>query len=338
MSNDMKKQINFSSVGNSINLLLEDKDIMIVSLDLLHQDDTKEDHNRNMCNISHECIEKSIDCMRAKPIIYRLSYSGIDVTEHAKNDNERNNMRIAGIIPFDTTFKFIKRDNGKTYLNCDAIIYKKYSPQLVEILKENDGSLEISTELDAFGTQDEKSGVFFLNSFILQGVCILSKTVMAGIEGSILKVLKFSKNYEEQANMRYLQFSKKMLSNEEIFVKIKNRKEENTLENNEISNPVEFSLKKEDFGSGDEVEVDKSKEAMSESDWGNIDKISLRNKVLSAKNYKSLINDVYLKVEDGWEDAPSEKLGYPIMEIKDGKAVYNRYGLSSALGYAKKHI
>ena len=75
---------------------------------------------------------------------------------------------------------------------------------------------------------------------------------------------------------------------------------------------------------------------MSESSWGSVNKTELRKKVLDAKNYKTLVKEVYALVEEGWEDAPSSKLKYPIMEIKDGKAVYNRYGLASALAYAQK--
>ena len=74
---------------------------------------------------------------------------------------------------------------------------------------------------------------------------------------------------------------------------------------------------------------------MSDTSWGSINKTELRKKVLNAKNYKSLVKDIYAIVEDGWEDAPSSKLKYPIMEIKNGKAVYNRYGLASALAYAQ---
>ena len=75
---------------------------------------------------------------------------------------------------------------------------------------------------------------------------------------------------------------------------------------------------------------------MSDNSWGSVNKTELRKKVLEAKNYKSLVKDVYALVEEGWEEAPSSKLKYPIMEIKDGKVVYNRYGLASALAYAKK--
>lgn len=96
-----------------------------------------------------------------------------------------------------------------------------------------------------------------------------------------------------------------------------------------------FTFAKKDFGTSGAIEVDKSKEAVSDTLWGDVDKTALRNKVLEASNYKTLVKDVYAQVEDSWEDAPSENLKYPIMEIKNGKAVYNRYGLASALGYAK---
>lgn len=82
--------------------------------------------------------------------------------------------------------------------------------------------------------------------------------------------------------------------------------------------------------------IDKSKEAMSETPWGEIDKTELRNKIMEAKNRSTLVKAVYMLVEDGWEDAPSEKLKYPVMEIKGDSVVYNRDGLASALGYAKK--
>lgn len=82
--------------------------------------------------------------------------------------------------------------------------------------------------------------------------------------------------------------------------------------------------------------IDKSKDAMSDTPWQDIDKTELRNKIIEAKNKVTLVKSVYLLVEDGWEEAPSEKLKYPVMEIKGDKIVYNRNALASALGYAKK--
>lgn len=82
--------------------------------------------------------------------------------------------------------------------------------------------------------------------------------------------------------------------------------------------------------------IDKSKEAMSDTPWGNIDKTELRNKIMEANNRDSLVKAVYMLVQDGWQDAPSERLKYPVMQIKGDSVVYNRDGLASALGYAKK--
>ena len=82
--------------------------------------------------------------------------------------------------------------------------------------------------------------------------------------------------------------------------------------------------------------VDKSKEAISEKAWGEVDKTDLRNKIMDAKNKNSLVKSVYMLVEEGWEDAPSDHLKYPVMCFEGDKLVYNRYGLASALAYARQ--
>lgn len=95
----------------------------------------------------------------------------------------------------------------------------------------------------------------------------------------------------------------------------------------------EFS--KDDLGKGSALEIDKSKEKLSTKPWENIDKTDLRNKILNASNYKSLVDDVYMLIESGWEDHPSSSLKYPIMELDANTLVYNRYGLSAALQRAE---
>lgn len=105
--------------------------------------------------------------------------------------------------------------------------------------------------------------------------------------------------------------------------------------------PVNFAVKQEVFlskdkwGTEDAIKVNKSKEAMSTGSWGGVNKTALRNRILAAKNYKSLVNDVYALVESGWEDSPSKHLKYPLMGFKDGELVYFEGALSSALGYAE---
>lgn len=406
---------------NSVDLLYDDDDISIASIDLFHIDEDGE-CNRNKCNISRETAEKSLQSIKNKPIIARFNSVCkdfvTDVTEHARNANEAFNMRVVGTIPSDSRIKFIERDNGKTYCNAEAIVYKKYVPQLVDILKKNNGSMKVSIEIKANGKENE-DGIFVIDEFVLQGVTLLSPKVPEGIEGSHLEVLRFSKQDEDLLNERYLQFSQSKESNRNIFDEIKNKikKEEtqilNSLGVNDLREKIwndldkytyhdgewegkkyyveeiypddkeiiirdnetakyynvpysvdngdvkvdvtlktevekgwherpldnkRFSLifAKEEYGTGEKIKVDKSKEAVSDKAWGDVDKTELRHKVLQAKNYKTLVRAVYAEVEDGWEDAPSEKLKYPIMLIEGDTAVYARYGLASALGYAKK--
>lgn len=70
--------------------------------------------------------------------------------------------------------------------------------------------------------------------------------------------------------------------------------------------------------------------------WGDVDKIQLRDKIMEAENRDELVKEVYALVEDGWQEAPSEHLKYPIMELDGETFYYNREALASALGYAKK--
>lgn len=417
---DKKQTFAFEEQQNSVDLLYDDDDMMIVSIDLFHIDEEGE-CNRNKCNISRETADKSLKTIFNKPIIARFNSICkdfvTDVTEHARNEDESFNMRVVGHIPSDSRITFVERDNGKTYCNAEAVIQKKYVPQLVEILKKNDGQLKVSIEIKAQGARDDE-GIFIIDKFVLNGVTLLSPKVMEGIEGSHLDVLKFSKQEIDTINEKYLKFSQSKESNRNIFDEIKEKikKEDksilNSLSINELRdklwndldkykyhdgdwigtkyyieeiypddkeivvrdnetakyykipyaidngnvdvketekvevekgwherplNEKRFSLvfAKEDYGTGETIKVDKSKDAVSDKAWGDVDKTELRHKVLNAKNYKTLVHDVYAQVEDGWEDAPSSKLKYPIMLIEGDTAVYARYGLASALGYAK---
>ncbi len=82
--------------------------------------------------------------------------------------------------------------------------------------------------------------------------------------------------------------------------------------------------------------IDKSKDSVSNTPWGDVDKVSMKDKIMEAKNRSTLVNSVYALTEPDWESAPSEHLKYPIMELKDDTFVYNKNALASALAYAKK--
>jgi hypothetical protein len=80
-----------------------------------------------------------------------------------------------------------------------------------------------------------------------------------------------------------------------------------------------------------------SKKSISTEEWGSVDKTELRNNILSAENSTDLVEKCYLLVEDGWETAPSEKLSYPVCQIKNDKLVYNRNGILAARRFLERN-
>lgn len=80
--------------------------------------------------------------------------------------------------------------------------------------------------------------------------------------------------------------------------------------------------------------VDKSKETVDMGDWnGN----KAKDDLLKEKNFKTVAKSVCLLLEDGWEEKRKGSLKYPVMNLKDGKWVYNAEGLSSARAYGEQH-
>lgn len=221
-----------------------------------------------------------------------------------------------GMIPESSNIR-IENIDGKNWIVLDGYIWKKYNYELVkDILKKSNGwsirnnkniSVEIIVDDETMGFSED--GYEILNNWTGNGITILADNVNPAIEGANMSLETKEKNFSKTD---YDEYKKGFMKDFSLFAE------------------------KEKYGTGKSLKIDKSKESASNDNWGDIDKTKLRNDVLEAKNYKSIIKDVYLKVEDGWEDAPSEHLKYPVMQIKNNTLVYNLNALSSALGYAKK--
>lgn len=221
-----------------------------------------------------------------------------------------------GMIPESSNIR-IENIDGKNWIILDGYIWKKYNYELVkDILKKSNGwsirnnkniSVEIIVDDETMGFSED--GYEILNNWTGNGITILADNVNPAIEGANMSLEIKEKNFSKTD---YDEYKKGFMKDFSLFAE------------------------KEKYGTGKSLKIDKSKESASNDNWGNIDKTKLRNDVLEAKNYKSIIKDVYLKVENGWEDAPSEHLKYPVMQIKNNTLVYNLNALSSALGYAKK--
>ena len=193
--------------------------------------------------------------------------------------------------------------DGRTFAVCDAIISKIYATEVYSLFKE-DNYRSVSSEFSCSQPNANEMGEGEVDALIVRGITLLGKSVRPAISGANMQMKKFS---EKEADEYY----------------------------SSLSNPLKkFADERDEKLNGKTYKVNKTE--LKDKSWGDVDKTVIRNKVMSAKNKSTLVKDVYLLVESGWEDSPSEHLKYPVMELVKDTFYYNRGALSSALAYAKQ--
>lgn len=223
--------------------------------------------------------------------------------------------RAFGIIPETNFARFENKvcEDGveREFLVCEGLLWNKFS-NCINIF-ERDSKKSESMELDPNSIQGYwRNGYYYYTDARFEGVCILGENVIPAMVGA--SVEKFSSsNIKEQLREMLDEFNKY------------------------FSNTTQF-IKKEDMGTGEKIEIDNSKDSADMTgSWGDVDKTKLRNDILKASNYKSLVKEAYLIVEDGWEDAPSQHLKYPHHAIRNGKLIVHKDGCQTALSFLNKN-
>ncbi len=306
--------------------------------------------NRNGSEFLEEGFREAIQSFYNKPVLAYYNSNIDDVEEHNSRlglDGDCNPFfdyqyeggeRPVGLIPESAEISVQERDGKKWIHIKGALLWYEYNHQLGELLKRK-GNKKVSVEVEFIDSYIEND-IEKVKSFVFLGITMLGtdpttrEEIQEGIEGARLELSGYA-NTEEFARFRQkMSFAyNKMNVLKKYNIEIP---EKDFKKSEETMNKEEF-LAKSEWGTEDPIEVDKSKEAVSNDSWGDVDKTALRNKVLKAKNYKTLVKSVYLLVEDGWEDSPSSHLKYPVMQYKNGTMVYNAGGLLSAQQYGEKY-
>ena len=198
--------------------------------------------------------------------------------------------RIFGYIPENQDVEFVEKD-GYLLAYIRAVISKIYATKVYDVFKKENFR---NTSVEMMTEEDDEKNV---SKFNVCGLTILGSKINGSCPDANIEMVRFS---ADEAN-KYFESKMSNIERIERIAKMAER-----------------------------YKIDKSAKAMSNDDWSNVDKTTLRNKILDAQNKAELVKAVYLKVEDGWEEAPSEKLGYPVMQLKGGTFVYNRNALANA--------
>lgn len=257
--------------------------------------------NAHKLNISEDVLRASAPSVLGKWLVADMSWR-FDAGTHTDKE------KIVGMVPKDQDVEFVEEEDGSLKAYVDVVISKIYARDFCKIFDEDDKERKVSVEMKAETAEDDENEVV---RFDIAAVTVLGKKIRPSCPNANLEIIRFS----EQDGADFFDRLKK----------------------NSLTTLQKFALeRKEQMAEKKSYKIDKSKEAMSDKPWGDVDKADMRNKIMEASNRASLVKAVYMKVEDGWEDAPSEHLKYPVMELKGDTFVYNKGGLSSALGYAKK--
>lgn len=253
--------------------------------------------NSHKVNITREILERDGKNVLGKWVI--ADYNGTDVTTHT------HNTHIIGIIPTDeSALSFVENEDGTVTMWADAIISKLYATEVYELFKKHNFR-NVSVEMATFDDEETNDGFINISGLNIFAICVLGLDVAGSCPDANMQIVRFSekdasKYYQNTKHFNLRELAEKR--NEELKV---------------TSHPI-----------------DKSKEAV---DMGSWDGDKAKDDLLKEKNYKTLAKSVCLLLEDGWEDKEKGALKYPVMNLKNGKWVYNAQGLSSARAYGEQH-
>ena len=279
----------------------EDPDFAYVELWAL-----AEGNNSHRNPFSKEVLERDADTFKGKFIVAKYDKFQNDVEGHELDES------IIGYVPPNEEVEFKNKEvEGveKEFVVVKGLLSKIYAKEVVDLFRTNNGrtvSCEFSCatqyEENEYGRAIDENGLELdvdnpILSYHIHGITILGLKYNPSVKGTEIKVKQFAEQCEQQSLKQFAE----------------ERKEKLKL----VSHPM-----------------DKSKGAVDMGDW-NGDKA--KNDLLKEKNFKTLAKSVCLLLEDGWEEKKKGALKYPVMNLKDGKWVYNAEGLSSARAYGEQH-
>lgn len=292
------------SDGNIRTIKMEDyseDEFMVASLDFLGTTP-----NSHRIEISEEVFRRCASSVLGKWLVAEVEFG--DATTHTADEC------IQGYVPREQEVRFTRDKDGYLRGVVDVVISKQYSSEFCEIFRSTNHTRAVSVEMMV--EEEDAGDKTVAKSFNIVGVTVLGILVKPSSPGSNIDITRFTektaqKGCEDFYRTVWQRYAEREQTELDAFVRNRKKKLE---------------------GKTYQINSDELKE----TPWGEVDKTELKDAVMGASNRNELVKKVYLKVQDGWEDAPSENLKYPVMELDGNTFYYNRFALASALAYARQ--
>lgn len=258
-----------------------------------------EGNNSHKNPISLDVLKRDAHTMLGKFLIAKYSDFQKDVTTHTQD------QQIVGYFPKDGKIQFKEKD-GKTFAVFDVLISKLYATPVYQLFKEHNFR-NVSAEFSCVEQEEpDENGDNPIEKIMFHGCTILGLNYKPSCEGAEMNIKRFS---AESADDYYSKHNNSL----KLFSERRKK---------ELADKKTYKINEKE---------------LKDTPWGEIDKTDIRDKIMNAENRDELVKVVYGVVEDGWQEAPSEHLKYPLMQLVGDTFYYNRNALSSALTYAKQN-
>lgn len=258
-----------------------------------------EGNNSHKNPISLDVLKRDAHTMLGKFLIAKYSDFQKDVTTHTQD------QQIVGYFPKDGKIQFKEKD-GKIFAVFDVLISKLYATPVYQLFKEHNFR-NVSAEFSCIEQEEpDENGDNPIEKIMFHGCTILGLNYKPSCEGAEMNIKRFS---AESADDYYSKHNNSL----KLFSERRKK---------ELADKKTYKINEKE---------------LKDTPWGEIDKTDIRDKVMNAENRDELVKVVYGVVEDGWQEAPSEHLKYPLMQLVGDTFYYNRNALSSALTYAKQN-
>ena len=258
-----------------------------------------EGNNSHKNPISLDVLKRDAHTMLGKFLIAKYSDFQKDVTTHTQD------QQIVGYFPKDGKIQFKEKD-GKIFAVFDVLISKLYATPVYQLFKEHNFR-NVSAEFSCIEQEEpDENGDNPIEKIMFHGCTILGLNYTPSCEGAEMNIKRFS---AESADDYYSKHNNSL----KLFSERRKK---------ELADKKTYKINEKE---------------LKDTPWGEIDKTDIRDKVMNAENRDELVKVVYGVVEDGWQEAPSEHLKYPLMQLVGDTFYYNRNALSSALTYAKQN-
>ena len=262
-------------------------------------------NNAHNLPIKLETIKDAQESLKNKPLV--AGFDGFDFEGHEVDEV------LIGYFPESSHMQYVEK-NGKNYLVAEAIMPKLYAKWAYDIFQ-RDKNKSVSMEIEVLDFEELNENETEIKKFIFNAVTVLGGTHMPACEGASATMIKFSKENAKEVYDKHL--TSQNIKRKYFDVNIPIEDDNTTYMDKDIK-------------------INNNKEAAVDSDsWNNPGK-ALYEPLLESNNKQSLVNEAYLIVESGYEDAPSEHLKYPHHSLKGSELVLNVKGVIAAFQRASQ--